>query len=295
MTTNDTKRDGAQPSDPSPDARLPRSLCTGPLDLALATFEAHVLDDERRVLATRDVKEALAGGGPKNSHFGHFLTKIVNGLDALNVGPRIRFRGRGGIQYGYPAEILPRICAAITDRVIAGTLHPKQAHIGVRARALEKALLDVAIISLVDEATGYERARAPGALARKFAEYLLADPGAWAAVFPAAFYAELARLYRIRLTSERGRPRLFAWFTRRFIYDAIDPDVARELKVRNPDPHRQSNHHQHLTPRARAVLIAHLARVTTVMRQSAHGRDFKMRFDHEFRGTGLQLGFGGAA
>lgn len=44
-----------------------------------------------------------------------------------------------------------------------------------------------------------------------------------------------------------------------------------------------------LVTSAPEVLVAHLIRLTTVVRQSASAEDFRMRFDAEFRGGPLQL------
>lgn len=265
-------------------------------DILGVSADVYVLDDETRAISGRAAMHVLAGA-PDHGHFGRFIARIAEDSGGFSVRPILRFRvpGRGRPLLGVEVTILADVAAAITDMKVAGALHASREHLVPRARLIEKVLGKLALIALVDEATGYQNRRSADALARKFAEYLLPEPGEWSPVFPQRFYVELARLYRTKLENDHERPVFFSKFTSRFIYDAIDRDVARELRARNPNPSHRSNHHQHLTPRARMVLAGHLLRVTTVMRQSASPEDFHRRFAHEFRGAGLQLPLGNVA
>ncbi len=168
-------------------------------------IECHVLDDERRVLSARGVVAALTGSGVKDGNSDRRIERILGENSGIEVGPRIRFTARGGTHVGYPAELLPRLCAAITDRALEGKLHHKQVHIAAHARRIEKALAGVGIVALVDEATGYQRLRAPDALSRLFAEYLLPKPGDWSRAIPEDLYVHLARLYRHEYTRGQAR------------------------------------------------------------------------------------------
>lgn len=269
----------------------PRAIAEGILDVCGVAVRCFVLDNGVRVLSARRMLRAL-GSGAKDGTFRRFLDRIASESEGLKVEPMITFRAKGGIHHGYPAELLSRICSAVTDLALAGKVHHKRLHLVAHMRNIEKAFGMTAILALVDEATGYQERRPSDFLSRKFAEYLLPVPGAWTPTFRQEFYDHLARLYRIALFNESERPQIFAGFTAKFIYEALEPDVARELRARNPEPHFGSNHHQHLTPKARTLLMAHISRVMTVMRQSINYDDFRMRFDHEFHGTGLQLSFG---
>ena len=259
-------------------------------------IECHVLDDERRVLSARGMVAALNGVGPKNAHSDRSIARILGESSGFELGPRIRFAIPGAPPgLGYPAELLPKICAAITDRALEGKLHRKQQHIAAQARRIEKALANVAIVALVDEATGYQAQRAPGSLARLFAEYLLPEPGDWSRTIPEDLYVHLARLYRHEYTAGQARrPLFFRSWTWRFVYGFLPAPVRAEIQARSQKlpPHRGGpRHHQRLTAGAREVLTAHLIRLTTVVRQSATVEDFHMRFGAEFRGGPLQLSF----
>lgn len=173
-------------------------------------IECHVLDDERRVLSARGMVAALNGsateGGAKDGRSDRLIARILGENSGIELGPRIRFKIPGAPPgAGYPAELLPRLCAAITDRALEGKLHHKQVHIAAHARRIEKALAGVGIVALVDEATGYQRLRAPDALSRLFAEYLLPKPGDWSRAIPEDLYVHLARLYRHEYTRGQAR------------------------------------------------------------------------------------------
>ncbi len=276
---------------------LPRSLYRGLLKLGDVEIEAHVLSNGQRVLSTRGMVQALAGDGPKNADLGRLVERIPgNSLD-FSLVPRIEFTIPGSPNgLGYPAEALADICDAYVDALIADALspaqpklHPKQRPIAERARQIQKAFVKVGIIALVDDATGYTQHRARNELAQKFAEYLLPEPGEWVRAYSPNFFADLARLYRFELRDPRRRPGFMGGFIQKYVYEAIDPDVAEELVRRVPRPAWGNLRHPHLTEKAREVLHSHLLRLGTVMRQSSDHNDFKMRFACEFKGAGLQL------
>lgn len=273
---------------------LPRSVARGSLSSIAGwpEIECHVLDDGRRVLSARGMVAALNGVGSKNAHADRAIARILGEDSGFELGPRIRFAIPGGPPgFGYPAELLPKLCATITDRALEGKLHHKQTHIAAQARRIEKALAGVAIVALVDEVTGYQTRRAPDTLSRLFAEYLLPEPGDWSRTIPEDLYVCLARLYRHQyVAGQARRPHFFRSWTWRYVYGFLPADVRAELQARNPAPHTSNTrHHQHLTTRAREVLVAHLIRLTTVVRQSVSADDFHMRFAAEFLGGGLQL------
>jgi hypothetical protein len=252
--------------------------------------DVYVLDGEVRVISTRGFRRALSDGA-KDGHFGRSLERLTENSNGFSMGPIYEFKApsSGRTVRGIEATKLAEFASAITDMKLAGTLHHSREHFVSRARQIEKALSKVALIALVDEATAFQGQRSPDELARKMAEYLLPTPADWSRVFPPVFFKQLARLYRVQLENNTSRPTFFGRFIADYIYGAIDKDVAHELRERNPTPEHGRNHHQHLTPRALVVLRAHLATVTTLMRQSSGPSDFRMRFDCEFRGGGLQL------
>ncbi len=254
--------------------------------------DVYVLDGEVRVISSRAMERVL-GGASDHGNFGRFLARIAGVSSASSVRPIFEFTPPWGGRsvHGVEVTVLADAAAAITDMKIAGTLHASREHLVRRARQIERALSKVALVALVDEATGYQSTRAPDALAQKLVAYLLPGPADWQRVFPVDFFRLMARLYRVQLENDTERPVFFSAFIARYVYDAIDPEVARELRERNPSPQHGRNHHQLLTPRAKGLLVSHLGRVASVMRQSASPAEFRRRFDTEFRGAPLQLSF----
>lgn len=119
MPTNDVDRNP-----------LPRSIARGELALGEVRIECHVLDDEHRVISARGMVGALNGVGAKDGHSERRIARILSENSGFELGPRIRFAISGAPPgYGYPAEILPRLCSAITDRALEGKLHHKQVHV----------------------------------------------------------------------------------------------------------------------------------------------------------------------
>lgn len=273
---------------------IPRAAYWGPLDLAGVEIDAYVLEDGRRVISSRGmVKSLTGGGGAKDGKIGRLLERIPDKYRCFGVGPKIEFETHeNNLGLGYPAEFLADVCGAYVDAMICGDIHPKQIHVAQRAWQIQKAFAKTGITALVDDATGYTKDRPRDELARKFAEYLLPVPGKWQPTYPESFFRNLARLYRCELRDRTRRPQWMGAFIQRWVYEAIDQDVADELKRREPHPSHGFNRHQHLSERARSVLQAHLTRLGTVMRLSAGPTDFQSRFATEFRGAPLQLPLG---
>lgn len=278
-------------------APLPRSVADGELAIFDPPVPCHVLGDGQRVLGARAIQRALAGV-TENGHFGRFLARISSDSSGIEVGP-ISYVARGGVHKGITVEDFQRLLTAITDLAFAGPVHAARKHIVENARRMEKALVGVALVALIDEATGYQAKRAPDALAQLFKQYLLDEHGEWSLEFREEFYTQVARVYRHAYTAGQGtRPAFFRGFTWHYVYAFLPPEVRNELQQRNPNPHEGSvRHHQHLTPAAKGILRGHILRLTTVLRQSRNAADFKRRFDLEFRGGSFQedLDLGGAA
>ena len=248
----------------------------------------YVLRDGRRILAGNAAMGALSGRGPGSRHFGRFIERFESQFNDFHAGPVFFMVGRTRA-VGILAEDFARLCTRLVRASMEGALTEQQKHLALNALALLESFGAVGIVATIDEATGYQQVRARDALQLKLAAYLRESFGDWTRAFPPEFYALVSQAVRLPLGEGSARCRAYANFTRRYVYDALDPEVAEELSVRNPRPAKGHNHHQLFSDRARALLDAHVARLMTVLRQS-HGRgDFDMRFQREFRGGMLQL------
>jgi hypothetical protein len=73
-----------------------------------------------------------------------------------------------------------------------------------------------------------------------------------------------------------------------FVYDAIDADVGRELRKKNPNPHFLQNHHQWLKRFGRDKVHDQLERVVTIMKLCDNMEDFRLKFARVFKKTASQ-------
>jgi hypothetical protein len=112
----------------------------------------------------------------------------------------------------------------------------------------------------------------------------------WARKFPPEFWYELARLEGIKY-SPRNRPLRWGRYIMAFVYDAIDKDVGKELRKKNPNPHFKQNHHQWLKEFGRDKLIGQIQSVITIMKLCTDMDDFRLKFDRVFKKTPLQTSF----
>src|SRR5258708_5315246 len=109
-------------------ADLPYATHDGDLKLGGAVIQSAVLNDKRRVLTQSDVMRAL--GRARQAKGRSYYDGDVNlpvFLTAKNLKPfipnelyvtssQIEFRRKkGGKAFGYPAELLPKICGVVID------------------------------------------------------------------------------------------------------------------------------------------------------------------------------------
>jgi hypothetical protein len=73
------------------------------------------------------------------------------------------------------------------------------------------------------------------------------------------------------------------------VYDAVDPDVGRELRRLNPDPKLKQNHHQWLQNLGRERVNNQIQQVIAIMRLCNDMNDFKAKFARVFRKSPLQM------
>lgn len=266
----------------------PRSVASGHLDIADQRVECHVLSDERRVLDTSQIQALL--GAAKERHFRRMLERIPSLSEEIQARPSIEFTRPDGrtVAYGYEAAVVTDVCLAYQRAFLDGTLHHKQVPIARRAMAIVAASAKVGLEALIDEATGYKGA--PGDYLRKrFAEFLRDRHDDWKARWTEDVLSALCRLYGKRYEPGMPPPRCL-WRAEGMIYDLLmGDDVMAEVRQRNPDPQRGSNHHQLFRDAVQRLLESDL-RVILALARTA---DSKMEFWHHmhvhYRGVPLQM------
>lgn len=275
---------------------LPAASHEGPITLGDVTIQSAVLKDGRRVLTQSDFMLAL--GRARQAKGRAYYSGDVNlpaFLTAQNLKPfidndltvtssQIEFKPKKGARaFGYPAELLPKVCEVFLRARDAGVLVQNQLHIAKQADILMRGLAHVGIIALVDEATGYQFDRARDALAKILEEFIAKELQPWTRTFPLDFYREIFRLkgWPFDPATMQG-PRVLGKYTNNIVYERLAPDVLRNLREKNPvvDGRRKHKHFQWLTGDVgHPKLLAHLEGTKMLMKVSATWEEFLERMD----------------
>ena len=265
-----------------------------PLKIGDVEIQCYVLEDETRVLSQRGFLQAIGRSVSRRRRSGGddetpaFLTSknlksfINNKLMAATKS--IEFQPpTGRTAYGYQAILLPRVCRVYRDARNAGALRPHQMHVAERAEILLDGFSEVGIIALVDEATGYQQARAERALATILEKYIAKELQPWTKTFPYEFYEQIFRLRDWPGPEGAKRPSVIGHYTNDFVYHRLAPGLLEELRRLNPtlpSGRRSSQHTQWFTPEfGHPRLREHLAGVLAVMRLSSNWNAFKRNID----------------
>lgn len=286
----DEEFDLLAPLIPPAPSEKPYSMFQGVVAIGSIELQCHVLNDGRRVLTQREVVRAISGGRRSGSYL-----QNIPGFDVASLPDRvIHFTVPGGpqVNHGFAATLLIEVCEAYLRARDDGLLRPNQEHIARAADAIVRACARVGIEALIDEATGYQEVRARNALQVKLQLFIAEQMGEWVKRFPDEFWVQLARLEGVKY-SGRQRPWRWGKYVMRFVYDAIDPDVAKHLAEINPDPAKGHNHHQHLSTFGQKELNDHLQQVIAVMRLCDDMEEFKRKFPRAFPTSPYQLELAG--
>jgi hypothetical protein len=158
---------------------------------------------------------------------------------------------RGSKAFGYSAELLPRVCDVYLQARDAGKLDKRQTHVGLQAEMLVRALAQVGIIALVDEATGYQGVRPQDALQKYLEMIVRKELAAWAKRFPDEFYENIYKLRGwVWPGMQKNRYSVVAHYTRDLVYERVAPSLLKELETKNPrneNGGRKHKFHQWLT------------------------------------------------
>lgn len=267
----------------APNSDLPYSMFRGTVGFGPTELECHVLSDGKRVFTQREIVRILSGG-TESGNLNRYLERnpLITNID--NLGPVIQFSVSGSNveALGREATTLVEICEKYLEAADQGLLKGSQKKLAAQASIVIRACAKVGIIALIDEATGYQRVRQKNALQLKLQAFIAEDLQEWARVFPEEFWLELARLEGIRY-SARNRPLRWGRYIMMFVYDAIDKDVGRRLREKNPNPRHRKNHHQWLKKFGREKVHDQIQKVVTIMKLCNDMDDFRTKFARVFQ------------
>lgn len=280
----------------------------GTLSFAGMEFRCAVLDDESRVINGTEFMRVMGiyrSGAlstrrsdddpiplPLHLAYKNLRRYILDDEELVaSLQQPIRYRSvKGTIGEAIPGQVLRRICSVWVRAQRDGVLGASQEKVAEKARLLLDALADVAIIALIDEATGYQKRRAHNELQKILQAYIAPELLPWQRRFPLSFYEQLHRVMGWSYdASSTKRNAYIGKLTNKLIYERLPPGVLPELKRKNPsDPktkRRRHKHHQFLTDEIGNVhLEKQITAITALLRATPDGnwRFFETLFNHAY-------------
>lgn len=268
---------------------------TGELHIGDLLIPCAVLEDGTRVLTQEGFLIAIGRSGKPAAGRGSQVEKVAPFLDLDNLKqfvdldladstkPIVFQAPSGSRAYGYKAELLPRVCEVYLKARDNKKLLKSQEKMAKACEILMRALAHVGIVALVDEATGFQDARARDALAKILEEFIAKEIRKWISTFPADFYKELFRLKKIPYNGSLKRPQYVGHLTNDLVYRRLAPGVLQALRIKNPvteSGHRKSKHFQWFTEEVgRQKLLQHLDSVVSLMKVSDSWDQFRKLVD----------------
>lgn len=172
----------------------------------------------------------------------------------------------------------------------AGVLGKSQQRVAEQAKILLEGLADVAIDSIIDEATGYQKRRAHDGLQKLLAAYVLPEFRPYHTKFPISYYEQIYRVMGWPFNaSSSARTSYIGKLTNRLVYDQMPPGIADALRKKNPtDPVTKRRKRKHFSLLTEEIGEPHLDRqlasVITLLRATPSGqwKFFEMLFNHAF-------------
>lgn len=273
---------GGRPKNP------PKAAYEGKLTIADIEIDCAVLENGVRVLSQRAFTQAL--GAPSGGHA--FKRRMQTGVADLPIflaqeklkpfiSEELSASLKSPIEYspehggrtalGIKAELIPPVCDVWLKARDAGVLNAKQQVVAAKADMLIRALAGVAMVALVDEATGYQAIRDRDALQQILDRFLRKELAAWAKRFPDEFYQQM---FRLRGWEWKGmkvnRPQIVGHYTNDLVWERLAPGIREELEKRNPKNERGQRavkHHQWLTENVgHPALAQHIYALIGLMR-----------------------------
>ena len=273
---------------------IPKATHEGILEIGDMEIPCAVLENGMRVLTQSGVMVAL--GRARQAKGRQYYDGDVNlpvFLTAKNLKPfipqdisvtssQIEFRTLSGVRaFGYPAELLPRVCGVFLDAKKEGVLAHTQEHIAERALILIRGFANVGIIALVDEATGFQYDRPRRDLEEYLKKFLSESLRRWVRTFPGDYFKHLCRLKGVILRPDMKLPQYFGHLTNDLIWRRIAPGLLRALKERRTERGSLSNKLHSWTSEelGKPELLLHLGAVVGLMKINGDYDEFHAQLD----------------
>lgn len=247
---------------------MPKATHRGVVTIGDIKIPCAVLDNGKRVLTDNGITNALLGsrsGASKrikksSESDGAPLPLFLapNNIKSLISqelwdGPLapIKYIDGDKIITAYDANLLPAVCDIWLKARETGVLQKQQLSKAQKAEVLMRGLARVAVVALIDEATGYQEVRPKDALQAYLEIIIRKELAAWAKKFPDEFYENIYKLKGWTWTGmKKNRFSVVAHYTRDLVYERIAPGLLQKLEQNNPQDamgKRKNKFHQWLT------------------------------------------------
>jgi hypothetical protein len=157
----------------------------------------------------------------------------------------------GAIANGLLATAFPKVLNVWACAYKAKALKQQQEHIALQAISLLEGLDEVAMVALVDDATGYQEKRRHDELQQILSAYVLPEHRPYFQSVPIEFFKELYRVYGWEWKANNQGPRYAGKLLRKLIYEQLPEPVLPELDKINPikgaNYQRSRKHFQNLS------------------------------------------------
>ncbi len=211
---------------------------------------------------------------------------MVRNTGSDHIRNPIKFKNLKNLPtYGFEGQIIIEFCRAILKAREYRLLKTREEYrYAQAAESLVVSVANIGIISLIDEATGFQKIRDKKALQAILDKYLRKEFATWAKRFPDEFYEQIFHLKGwVWRGMKINRPSVIGKYTTDIVYQRLAPNIAEELEKRNPkasDGNRHVKHHQWLTEDVgHPALERHLYAVIVLMKSSPNWRIFHDRLE----------------
>lgn len=221
------------------------------------------------------------------SFIGEDLKGVLNQIDFLDKN--------GKEDTAYNALILPMLCKVYLDARATkkeGTnksiLTKAQEPLARASEILLIGLSNIGIISLIDEATGYQYERERFELQKILSAYISDEILKWQLTFTDDFYKEVYRLWGLPFIPKyiKNKPSFIGKLTTKYIYDELPKGVVDKIKDKTGKTEAGNwryKWHQSLTPEiGREHLKKQIIEVTTLMSIAESKEQFQSIFEKKY-------------
>lgn len=220
----------------------------GDLPIGDIVLNCAVLDNGVRVISRNAIFRAF-GRTKRGRAIGETREpNMPSFIDAKNLQPFLGGDLRGVLKLitytdvsgsqstGYDANILPLMCKMYLDARQAHVLKVQQLPLAVASEMLLFSLSKVGIIALIDEATGYQDARAKDALQLFLSKFMNEEKAKWIKTFPDEFFESIFKMKGWNWsTAVKGqKPGVVGKYINNYVWSRIAPGVVAELNRLNP-------------------------------------------------------------